>query len=811
MPMIDSAIPNLINGVSQQSPSLRLATQCDEQINGYSTVVEGLKKRPPRVYLGKINRTYPDSAFVHTMNRDASERYQLFISDGDLRVYDIQTGEEKVVNFPDGKAYLAGADPKTQFSAVTVADYTFITNKTVATQLNPADIEPHRIPEALVWVKAGNYGKSYALGVHGFEAGTHAYYRTGDGVGTNPENDVTTVDTANIARRLINGSFKEGGDRSTTDNPVTNLATHLQATAGWGLGLYGSVIHITYAHGAINLKSDDGFGGNAMTVIEGTVQTFTELPKEGPNGIVVKVQGDEGNDTDHYYVKFNSTSKTWTECPGPGTVCGFDASTMPHILVSEADGTFTFKRAEWDRRVSGDVVVIPPPSFVGRSINAVTFHKNRLIFVSDENVVMSRAGDFFNFWRASALSLLDDDPIDTGVSHDKVSIINHAIPWLNDLFLFSDQTQFSLTADAILTPKSVTIDPTTEFESSSMAKPVSVGRYIYFVADRGSWSAIHEYFLMDEFSGTYDTNDTTSHVPAYIPGKVFKLSASSAESCLIALSEMDRRTIYVYRYYWSNNEKLQSCWSKWTVEEGSAILNAELFGSILFLTVRYADGTVAFERIPMDPGYTDDGSEYVTLIDRRITEELLTGGTYDPVTRTTTFTLPYEATAMEAYTRDAPGVAGGMTIPVISVTGDEIVLSGDRRNTPMYLGVPYELRYRFSEFFIRKEAVGGGVTIETEGRLQLKYLSVVYDDTSSFRIEVTPRGRKTYRYLFNGRVAGDVTNVAGKLARRSGTFKVPVMSNSKGTIIEIVNDTAFPSNFLSASWTARYVTKSRSV
>ena len=44
MSLVSASIPNLINGVSQQPPSLRLKTQAEVQQNGLSTVVEGLRK-----------------------------------------------------------------------------------------------------------------------------------------------------------------------------------------------------------------------------------------------------------------------------------------------------------------------------------------------------------------------------------------------------------------------------------------------------------------------------------------------------------------------------------------------------------------------------------------------------------------------------------------------------------------------------------------------------------------------------------------------------------------------------------------------
>ena len=44
MPLITRSIPNLIGGVSQQPEILRLEKQATAQENGFSGVVEGLKK-----------------------------------------------------------------------------------------------------------------------------------------------------------------------------------------------------------------------------------------------------------------------------------------------------------------------------------------------------------------------------------------------------------------------------------------------------------------------------------------------------------------------------------------------------------------------------------------------------------------------------------------------------------------------------------------------------------------------------------------------------------------------------------------------
>ena len=326
MASISSSIANLINGVSQQSPSLRLATQCDEQINAYSTVVEGLKKRPPRIYVGSIQQDVGDSAFTHFINRDTEERYYTVIADGDLRVFDANTGDERTVNFPDGKAYLSNSNPRHGFRAVTVADFTFITNKSVVTGLDPNETEPSRPFEAIVPVKAGNYGRWYRIFVNDVEV---AGYRPGDGVGTDPETDVDTIDTTNIAKALAEGADGVNFPTSHTAEFGNNLEDNLPSGFSWTR--YEDVLYIT-GNSDFTIRTEDGFAQQSMYALKDETQNFSRLPPSGPDGFVIKVFGSQENDMDHYFVRFNG--KVWRECPEPGVANDappIDHAAHPHL------------------------------------------------------------------------------------------------------------------------------------------------------------------------------------------------------------------------------------------------------------------------------------------------------------------------------------------------------------------------------------------------------------------------------------------------------------------------------------------------
>ena len=93
MPLVSRTIPNLVQGVSQQPEVLRLSSQATQQLNGFSSVVEGLKKRPPTNFIAKLSSSSFGNCFIHTINRDAQERYVVIVKNGSIEVYELLKNE----------------------------------------------------------------------------------------------------------------------------------------------------------------------------------------------------------------------------------------------------------------------------------------------------------------------------------------------------------------------------------------------------------------------------------------------------------------------------------------------------------------------------------------------------------------------------------------------------------------------------------------------------------------------------------------------------------------------------------------------
>lgn len=788
MSIISTTIPNLVNGVSQQPYAIRLASQAEEQVNGYSSVVDGLRKRPPTRHSSRILPTPTTNAFIHLINRDANERYVVVAAGGGLRVFRLDGGEV-AVNFPNGRDYLASSSPQQDYTAVTVADYTFFVNKQKVVATDGTKV-PGRPYEALIWIRQGAYSTTYTARIGG---NSQSFTTPDASVAAN----ATQIATDYIATQLYNKLTSSG---INSDN-------------GYTVTLVGSVIYISHATVDFTAYVQDGIGDTGIKLFKVSVQRFSDLPAKAYPGFRLQVKGDSSSAFDDYYVEYRSDPTAlyggvWMECAKGGEEKALDPATMPHVLVREADGTFTFKQAEWEERKVGDLDAVSMPSFVGKKLNDIFFHRNRLGLLADENVIFSRAGEFFNFFPSSAIQQLDTDPVDVSVSHVKVSILRHAIPFNESLLLFSDQTQFTLGQAELLTPSTISISQTTEFECSLKAKPQGAGKNVYFVTTRGAYSAIREYFVSGE-TETNDAVDVTAHCPKYIPKGIVRLAASSNEDVLVALSEERRRSLYIYRYFWNGADKLQSSWSRWDFPESTSILDCSFIESNLWMLVSRPDGTYV-EYISLEPGQADPGVNFVCHLDRRVDETRVTP-VYNAATNTTTLTKPWQWQPDETYELVAwygdDTYRAGSIIPYTD-NGSTITVEG--RVTKFFLGVRYCLRYRFSTLIIREEAQGGGGFQPIgEGRIQLRKMSLAYAATGYFRAEVTPYGRPTYSYVFSGRIVGSGRNPLGDISVEDGTFRFPVMSKNDQVIIELANDTFLPSYFLSAEWEAFFAIRSK--
>lgn len=762
MSLISKAINHLFNGVSQQAASLRDPSQCELMENCWPDVAEGLGKRPPVLHGAKLNADTSTNRKFHLINRDGGEQYVVTIKNNEILVYDRLTGAAKTVTTPDGLGYLSSTDPMNDFSMVTVADTTFIVNKTkVVTQDAATSVAPVSGSTHFVVVKAGVISTDYYVVLSGL-----------------------TV------------SYTTSTTYTKTDGIAASLTASIDADPNYIAVRLGSVIKITRVDGAaFTCTTNDGYGDQALGSFSDIVNNSSQLPANFWSGYVVKVRGGLASATDDYYVHYSDN--IWKETVPLGLQNAFTATTMPHKLVRNSDGTFTFSKIVWKDRKVGDDDSNPVVSFVGKTLNAVFFYRERLGFLSGEYVTLSRVSDYYNFWYSTASGQLDDDPIDVAAADAKVSYLYHALPFKDTLLLFSDSAQYQLSGGDILSAATVRLDPTTRFSAAKVLAPAAAGRNVFFAVNKGEYSSIREYYVTTETTSN-DALDITAHVPAYVPKGLRSMDASALVDAVVAVSSSVGNELYAYKYLWDGDKKVQSSWGKWTLDSGATVVATAFVDAVLALVVIRADGTYV-ESINMQSHGVDTGMDRLVYLDRRVSVL----GVYNSATNKTTWTLPYSDSSTDFQVALGAGFGNnaGVSITSSKPTATTVEASGDYSGFSCFVGKPYTQRYRFSEFFLKDSK---DVALLT-GRLQLRTLTVSFAKTTYFRVEVTPNQRETYQYPFTGIYLGDISATIGDNPLVSSRKRFPLMSNSAGLRIDLVNDSPSPSFFQGAEWEGEYI------
>lgn len=779
MALISQSIPNLINGVSQQPPSLRLNTQAELQENGLSSVVSGLSKRPSSQHiadLGVISNL--DKAFIHTIRRDENEFYSLVVDTaGTIRVFDKDGVSKTITN--NAPTYLSGlTNPNEELSAVSIADATFIINKNTVVA-KAATLSPTRNPEALVYVKQADYASTYRLKItKGASTSTVQF-------ATKSSTQADTATTQKAERGASTDLIAQNLDTfsgTIVDTQYYDSPINASAVTGITITRYGSVLHIQSTDATnFQVEVGDSHGGDHLKVFKDETPDFKQLPVEGPNDFVLQVSGDNQKAQDDYYVKF--TNGVWKETVAPNIEIALDPATLPHKLSKLISGDFEFNPVSYAERKVGDDDTNPFPSFVGFKLADIFFHKNRLGVLADENVIFSSAGEFlnFDFFRKSTLTIIDSDPIDVAVSSNKVSILKHAVPFNEALLLFSDLTQFKVTGDPVLTPETINVSNTTEFETSLRAKPAAAGKYVYFASKRGAWSGMWEYFV-DTDTDTNDATEISSHIPEYLNGEIINIQASSNEDMILAQTDNDPTALYLYRYYWSGREKLQASWSRWVF--GGDVVSMSFNRADIYILIKR--GTNLFlERINLS---VDDATSYTTgnfslHLDRRVMLE--TGGLT---------AVPYT---------DANTIYIDQTGKVILVGDVAAKLANSEK---VFAGVPFTFKYEFSEPVMKQDNKA-----ITTGQLHLRNYSVVFNKTGFFKVVLRPLKRTPYTRTFTGRVVGSSANILNSAAIESGTYRFGVIGHASETSVTIESDSHLPCVFQSAEWEGFFHLRSRRI
>ena len=692
-----------------------------------------------------------------------------------------------IISATPSNGYLYGATAD-DIELLTLNDYTFVLNKakTVALKAATSAAKPN---EAFVVVKVMGSGH-YRIYLDGTERGTHNAGTGGDVDGI--LNDLVSD---------INGQTFGG---------TTYTAVKV------GPGMYIS------ANNPFTISVVGGPSENALFVFQESTPTVADLPIQCKDGYVVKVVNSIDIDVDDMYVKFVADSGAtygtgvWEETIAPGIQYQFDELTLPHQLVRQADGSFTYGPVTWEDRLVGDLETNPNPSFVGQKINNLFFYRNRLGFLSNEAVVLSRAGDYFNFWVTTALTVTDDDPID--ITASSVRPVNHRYvrPTSVGLVLFSDNEQFILTTDAdILSPKTAKINELSSYECDANVEAVNLGTTLAFVSKTPLFTRLFELAEISTDRPPLMT-EQTKIVPELIPAGIDSLIASPGLS-IVSLGRTGNSTIYQFKFL-EQGQQRASAWYKWQLT--GTLLDQFFDASTYYATV--TDGTNVFVQSYDLTQANEEG--FLTLPTGEKTDICLDVWdvnpyrTYNSGTDTTRIFLPYDNISgktfsvllLGGYIGDGNGLSsesvGAVLYPTVQGTAGAyyVDVDGDYRGRDLIIGYVYTMTIELPKFYVT-QSEGQAVTSDFTSDLIIHRIKVSTGLSGPVKYDVSITGRPEWSNTIEA-TAPNTYNLNSVNMSADAIHTVPIYQRNENLTFKIIGDTPFPVSLLSLNWEGKYNT-----
>ncbi len=701
MAAVTQLTPNFLGGVSKQTDHKKLPGQVRDCLNAYPDPTFGLRKRPGFKFIKNIHTT--NESNLNTIPADFSKAKWFFIkrddnetymgcilksTDSDNGTHEPDTKPIKIWNTSDGtecnvtfttnpsdtKAYLDTT--RDNYEVLTVQDTTIITNKTkvITTKTAPSYTDGSKGTVRLYNVK---YSCKYTITIK---------------IGSTTYTDCATYTTINA--ESLSGTNDELVN--TADKILTELKTDLDGfsfpgtltTTRLGATLELSYVNSSSAPEAIEITTSDSQGNANINSFTNQVNIVSDLPADSVHNRTVKIiNSSKGTTEDTYWTKFvaeNATSGAgyWEETIDPTVSTGMNRATLPHELRNTALNTFTFQEAGWSDRAVGDTNTNSDPSFVGEKIQQVFYHNNRLGILTEANVVMSKTGDFFNFYFTSALTSTDADPIDINCSSIRPAVLHAVIPTAQGLLLFSKNQQFIMFSDSeILTPSSAIIRGIANYEMDPNIDPVDVGTQINFISKTPSYTRI---FSM-QTRGSEDSpiiQDISKVVSEWVPDTVTTLLASPQNS-LIALygdnsaSYKGDTSMYLHQTYATGERTVMQSWYEWSLPGHiqHAAIESDTMYTVLEYNGKYVLANASLTQTPEDEIIINsDGQQVNPHMDLY---GAVSSMTYDSVNDLTKCYLP---TSYKDNTALTPVlvIAGNGTTNFAGVTESGFTISPDR-------------------------------------------------------------------------------------------------------------------------------------
>ena len=656
------------------------------------------------------------------------------------------------------------------------------------------------------------------FGGEGWTTGnTHTYTTEKGGTGTVEIKSHTTMrSSANIAAVRPPATSSSADEAVTASGILGDMKTSLDAISGTGITatITGNCLHLTRSS-AFAVSTPEP---QLMNIVTNSANNIGELPTNCRHNYVVKIVN-SGDDDDDYYLKFEQNNAgtgnqnyfgegVWVECPAPDLEIEIDKDTMPIRLIRElpgstyTNGRFICQSIDYSKRDVGDDNTNPVPSFIGSALQKMLFFRNRLVVLSQNNVITSKTNNFFNFFSTSAMTETSSDPIDLQASSTFPTTIFDGIEVNAGLLLFSSNQQFMFTTDSdALTPTTAKINYLSSYNYNPKTVPFSMGVTSGFINSTGKNSRIFEMADIRR-EGEPTVLEQSKLVSKKLPIDL-TIPTTSRENSLLFLAAKDYNEVWGFRYYSDGEKRVQSAWFRWSLS--GDLVHHVILDDVYYLVVKNGSEYI-LESI--DVKKQDDtkgiGTEnYQIHLDRHTQMSALSSSSYNATTKKTTFARPtgFSSTAQLAVYNNNSGNDIGR-YGLATANGSNLELDGDWTGTTLMLGYLYDYFVEIPTIFVT-QAAGGKTRSDTRASLVVHRLKFTFGALGNIDTTIKRKGRVDYTTNFS---AAEIDAIeANELPVVEDYIQtIPIYERNTNLTIQIKSTHPSPATLHSMNWEGDY-------
>ncbi|QEG09647.1 tail tube protein [Xanthomonas phage Pagan] len=817
--------PDILQGVSQKPAHRRRPGQTHEQINVLSDPVNGLVRRRGTRFAA--SQAVVTSAELRNMDvfdfmQEGKEYALLYRRDASTLgsesfafLYN-KTDEAFIPLVYENSTWVNTLVSGGASSLAAIGSYVYIAGNTTIPSATSTNVwqEQTNIQRLAAWVRTGKYNTTYTVNLT----------RTDNTVLTVTFKTVTasypgTLDTSDIPFYLPGGTEpdpayqKYVNDRVNEYNSAVNewIVTSAEQTRPEYIAeqlsdlLVDAGVAATHIKGGIiidddqfkDITVDDEGDGTTFYAAGQEITDATYAVKFHWHGKIIRVRPSGAGADETYYLRAELEngetsgygSVDWYEAPG--VECTID-NLVSQLYIYNGVGYIARNGAgltslapgsgehpAYGARVAGDGLTSPIPWFIDKPITMLSVFQDRLVVGAQNYVNASRSADYLNFWRGSAVTIEDSDPIEIFAHGSEGDVLRHATLYNGNLVIFGDRQQYGISGDSVFSPKNPLIKAFSANKDSVDAKAQTSGNYIFYAQYGSEGTSLHQ-MRVGALNGQQTVTDEMSNeLDSWLSGTPLQITALTAPNLVMFRTREHPQDFYLYRYEdnKNNGQRIVDSWSKFQYHPA--------LGEIIGVSSYKKNGLV----------FTARGS-------------LVACDVFDPKGE------PDSHACLDSW------ASFGTPTGVLTASASIAVNS----TSPYFLlGCPYAQASDFLSQFDDLDAgaleygvVSEALVIPTnpfprdqngqavlDGRMSLNKVTVDVENTAGMLAAVTTRNNSVTTTDFEGRILGDSDNLIARQPVYRGQLNISVGREVRECTYEIRSKDWLPLRVTGLSWTGQ--------